>query len=218
MKHASQSFIILSTLVTTLAVFACSDGRKSSTLDRRTALTLLHEAGPQLLERQATRCDLKTREVITPASGWNQKRGELTIAFLDLLVEVGILKDKTETKGSGYTLFTYSIIPQEHVATVYPNTDNEIVLVTLAKPIIKEIVGIRQEGAQAIVETGIAAVPTPLYSKVLDSGKELFAQCQAFPSPKPYFCGRWPSREALEKPETRTFQLARYDDGWRVLG
>ena len=74
----------------------------------------------------------------------------------------------------------------------------------------------RQEGTEALVEASVTSVPTPLYEKTLAAGKELFAQCATFPQPKPYFCVHWPVRDDLTKPETATFNMVRYDDGWRV--
>jgi hypothetical protein len=164
-----------------------------------------------------------------PAREWDQKRGEMTIAFLDVLAGVGVLNQKMEkpvaavhsawagASTPAYSIFSYSIIPQESVDTMYPNSDNQIVLVTLGKPAVKEIIGIRQEGTEAIVEASVAAAPTPLYEKTMAAGKALFDQCGSFPNPKPYFCVHWPVREELVKAETGTFNMARYDDGWRVV-
>jgi len=223
---AAPLCVVQAVLFIAAALSGCSDGRKSATLGRKTALLLLNET-PQLFKGQGKKCDLKTREAIMPAMGWDQKRGELTIAFLDVLSGVGILGQRKETAvASGhdalgvnfpaYTLYAYSIVPQENVDTMYANSSNEIVLVTLAKPAVKEVLGIRQEGTEALVEASVTSVPTPLYEKTLAAGKELFAQCATFPEPKPYFCVHWPLRDELTKPETATFNMVPYDDGWRV--
>jgi hypothetical protein len=212
-KLASVSRLVLSILVLTVAVAACSSGKMANTLDRPTALIILQEAGPELLKGQVTKCDITTRVPITPARGWDQKRGDMTIAFLDLLAQVGVLKDKTQTPGSGYVMFNYTIVPQENVEPM-----DQLVLITLARPAVREVAGIRQEGTEAFVDASIAAVPTPLYERTVDAGKALFSQCDSFPDPKPYFCVHWPSREKLGVQATRNFHFARYDDGWRVVG
>jgi hypothetical protein len=73
------------------------------------------------------------------------------------------------------------------------------------------------EGSDALVEVSITNAPTPLYDKITEAARPLFAQCGPFPDPKPYFCGRWPSRDALTVPEKFTYHFSRYDDGWRLV-
>jgi hypothetical protein len=170
-----------------------------------------------LIEGSGIAVDIKTREVTSPASGWDQKRSEMTIAFLDRLTKVGVLGKGMKVPGlQGFVSYTYPIISQENVSSVYPNTQNEIVLITLAKPVIKGVSGIRQEGSEAVVEASISAVPTDLYEKIGAEAKDLLAKCVSFPDPQPYFCTRWPTATAIEKPQIRSFNFARYDDGWRL--
>jgi hypothetical protein len=218
---------IITTVCIAAALSSCGDGRKASTLQRPTALLILREA-PQLFNGKQKVCDIKTHEVILHVGGWDQKRGDMTIAFLDVLAGVGVLKGKKATDFDGRnsliygtypasTAYSYSIVPQENVDSMYPNTNNEVVLVTLGKPIVKEIVGIRQEGSEAIVDVSFSEAPTPVYEKTMQTGKALFAQCESFPGAKPYFCELWPSSENLVKPETTEFHFVRYDDGWRVV-
>ena len=219
-------FVAIITLAA--ASSGCSDGRKSTSLDRKTALALLKET-PQIFKGKEEKRDINLREVIGPATAWDQKRGELTIAFLDVLDKVGVINQKKETPleaGAGFparSMFNYSMVPQENVESLEQaygiggDKNNPIVIVVVvARPAVKEVVGIRQEGGEALVDASVTMIPTTIYEKVLASGKDLFAQCATFPEPKPYFCVRWDLREQIAKPRTETFGLVRYDDGWRV--
>jgi hypothetical protein len=199
---------------------ACAQGKSASTLDRRTALAILNGA-PQLFNGQEKKQMVATQVVSNPARGGNKSEADKQVPFLDLLTELGILA-KTKDYGvvfqpSGLTYYIYSVRSQEGVSAAFPDTtSNNLAVITIGKPVVKAIVGIRQEGSQAIVEVSVSAIPTPLYEKVMEAGKALFAQCETFPDPKPAYCTEWPSRGSFEKLETRTFRLARYDDGWRI--
>jgi hypothetical protein len=204
-----------------IIISGCSaGGRKASTLDRQTALALLHEQEAKLTDKLNGKAvfDINTHPVIMPASGWDQKRGAMTIEFLDRLAKVGVLEKATSIPAAkGVVLYTYPIIPQENVSSAYANTQNEVVLITIAKPVIKEVTGISQEGSRAVVEASISTEPTALYSRIVNEIRDLLAECDSFPVPQPYFCTRWPfSTRAINKKQSRSFDFARYDDGWRL--
>jgi hypothetical protein len=224
--YSNRFTLTIFTLATALS--ACGASRKAAKLDRPTALEIMREAAPKFLKSQEPVYDAKTQELILrEARGWDDKRGALTIAFLDALASVGILRDKkiNGVEADHYDLasnprnpfYTYQIVPQEGVNLMYANTRDEVVLITLGKRVVKEILGIRQEGSDALVDVSITNAPTPLYDKITEAAKPLFAQCGPFPDPKPYFCGRWPSRDGLTTPEKFTYRFSRYDDGWRLV-
>jgi len=225
----SIRFTLTIFMMATAPLFACGSSRKAAKLDRPTALQIMREAAPKFFQSQEPVYNAKTQELILrDARGWDDKRGALTIAFLDALVSAGVLREKKINgveadhydlaSNPGNPLYSYQMIPQEGVhAMPYTNTPNEFAIITLGKRVVKEILGIRQEGSDAHVEVSIANAPTPLYDKITEAARPLFAQCGTFPDPKPQFCRLWPSRDVLTVPEKFAYHFSRYDDGWRLV-
>lgn len=90
----------------------------------------------------------------------------------------------------------------------YENIWGSWLILTMAKPQISEVTGIRQEGTSAVGEALVTYEPTPVFDALVKT-ETLFAQSgQADRQCKELY--------SLPDPRTESFRFERYDDGWRL--
>lgn len=212
--------LLLPFVLISLCLTGCSD----KTLTRSKAEEILREHPPKEITNDAYTNDHKTRE----AYFVNEPQTAdfvADLAFLDALADSGILKrepDFQSTTFNGPMVHRiYKVVAQPGITLLYAGSDDEDAVFTLARPVIKGVTGISQDGTEATVVAEVGWDPTDIYKRSIPKVQAALDKCATVHGPppfnnKPYYCYHWPTKGDLSTTKSVTFNFKRYDDGWRI--
>lgn len=209
-----------------------------SALSRGTALDLLKKSSDETLGFSPITLRLETsfglpdvvasKEEVERTAPLNfnsfPKGSLLDVKFAQLLEKKGIIKMTYVQNAIFYGKLLdlrYEPVPNPDAQLVERKIgfqDSNTVVFTVARPSITEVKGIAQEGNNAKVETLVSFIPTETYNRLAQCARELFQQEGLAQGD----CGNCAAGDVLEVGGTlnqteRTYQFAKYDDGWRVM-
>ncbi|MEA2564195.1 MAG: hypothetical protein QOH06_5699 [Acidobacteriota bacterium] len=202
-------FLTLTVLLCFLAL-ACGPPKE---LSRDKALELLRAAPPGMLG-DATSDNLVSARFTIERGKNVQCETQKRLALAEQLVSEGVLtksvRDLPEEtfhwgKRRAGTEYRFQVANPAYASL--PSDQYTFVILTMGKPRIAEVTGIKQEGSTAIVEALIDFEPTPVFETLVKT-ETSFAQ--GGPDKQ---CSEIYS---LPDPQTGSFRFERYDDGWRL--
>jgi hypothetical protein len=92
------------------------------------------------------------------------------------------------------------------------NPNAKCVVLTLNKPSVDAVTGIKQEGTKADVEAQVTYTPTPVYAPLYKVFKDAYNRPGGMFNP--LSCGS-PVLDDVKKTSKGMFRFRRYDDAWR---
>ncbi len=213
--HSPITLLVAATICA--SALACGPSKE---LSRDKALELLKAAEPTLLS-DTTSDNLAYATLRLEKGTTVPCETSKRLAFTEHLVSVGILSRSEENYPEQYigtgaqpvrpAGTQYRFQPRDSTLASLPHFENiwqSWLVLTMAKPHISQVTGIKQEGTSAVGEAMVTYEPTPILD-ALQKTEALFAQGGPEKQCKELY--------SLPDPRTESFRFERYDDGWRLV-
>jgi hypothetical protein len=219
--------------VITALLCSCSDGTKSQTLSRETALKLLQD-NPQVWKADANNdlsfiVPINERIGNQSQDGYQGQINRARMAFMQDLVKAGVITIRSQgpspypaADGPGATQTVIAAVTQPDVTT--DNTPSYsgagTVRVMLTNTALKEVTGIQQEGTNAVAIVEVEKSPTAAYHKIIGATVKEMALCRQVNMTMAAlfeYCGEIPDVKATTGTQSFQVAFARFDDGWRIV-
>lgn len=213
---------LLTGVLALAVVAACSATRRSETLGRETAATMLNEQKSAIFAKQSTNADWSLPLRYFPKASVVESRG---VEFCDRLVLAGILEKSTPGAQSNYIDYVLPALPIRLLPYVRLNGDRDhpyaIFTLATASFSLGSIAGVLQNGPDATVDVPITLTytPTPMHETLLTLATEMAPKLCPGPYVSAAFCGILSTApKTVGETRTASFAFKRYDDGWRFIG